>query len=74
MYRERNIKLALQKLVTQEAARLSGKAAADGTEDPDAHGGSSDVEGEGGKKKKQPNIGRLLKTRLQKLVDKRDKE
>lgn len=56
-----------QKLVTTEAGRLSGKAPADGEGD-----GTSDVEGD--EKKKKQNMGRLLKTRLQKLVEKTDSE
>lgn len=37
----------------------------------DRDGGSGD---EGGKKKKTPNLSRILKSRLQKLVDKTDDE
>ncbi|TCD71196.1 hypothetical protein EIP91_012146 [Steccherinum ochraceum] len=58
----------LHKLVTTEAGRLSGKAPVDG----EGGDGSSDVEGE--EKKKKQNMGRLLKTRLQKLVDKTDSD
>ena len=60
---------AFQKLATKEAARLSGNTTDHGPDGPD---GSSDIEGDGSKKKKQPNMTRLLKTRLQKLVDKVD--
>lgn len=64
----RNIKQYLQKLVITEVAKLSGKSAANGSNTGD---GGSDVEAE---KKKQPNMTRLLKTRLQKLVDKKNSE
>jgi len=58
-----------QKLVNKEYARLTGDSAVeakagDGENDGDA--GSGD---EGGKKKKTPNLSRMLKSRLQKLVD-----
>jgi len=43
--------------------------AGDGENDGDA--GSGD---EGGKKKKTPNLSRMLKSRLQKLVDRTDDE
>lgn len=60
----------LQKLVNKEYARLTGVPleevkAAEVENDGDA--GSGD---EGGKKKKTPNLSRMLKSRLQKLVDK----
>lgn len=60
----------LQKLVNKEYARLTGESpeeakAADAENDGDP--GSGD---ETGKKKKTPNISRILKSRLQKLVDK----
>ena len=48
---------------------LAEAKAADAENDGD--GGSGD---EGGKKKKTPNLSRILKTRLQKLVDKTDDE
>ena len=64
----------LQKLVNKEYVRLTGDSpveakAADAENDVDA--GSGD---EGGKKKKPPNLSRMLKSRLQKLVDKTDDE
>lgn len=59
-----------QKLVNKEYSRLTGESpgeakAADAENDGDA--GSGD---EAGKKKKTPNLSRVLKSRLQKLVDK----
>ena len=59
-----------QKLVNKEYVRLTGESpeeakAADPENDGDA--GSGD---EAGKKKKTPNLSRVLKSRLQKLVDK----
>jgi len=64
----------LQKLVNKEFTRLTGKPpeeakAVDVENDGDAGSG-----GEGGKKKKTPNLSRMLKSRLQKLVDKTDDE
>ena len=64
----------LQKLVNKEFTRLTGNPpeeakAADADNDGDAGSG-----GEGGKKKKTPNLSRMLKSRLQKLVDKTDDE
>ena len=63
-----------QKLVNKEYTRLTGDSpveakAGDGENDGD--GGSGD---EGGKKKKTPNLSRMLKSRLQKLVDRTDDE
>jgi len=60
----------LQKLVNKEYTRLTGDSpeeakVADAENDGDA--GSGD---EGGRKKKTPNLSRMLKSRLQKLVDK----
>lgn len=46
-------------------------AGAEGDEDAEA---GSDADVDDGKKKKGPNLGRLLKTRLQKLVAKSDDE
>ena len=68
---------ATQKLVKKEYARMTGtkeEAAEDEGDDhpPDGvlrEGGSDD---EGGKKKKPSTMNRLLKTRLQKLVEKTD--
>jgi len=59
-----------QKLVNKEYARLTGVSpeeakTADAENDGDA--GSGD---EGGRRKKTPNLSRMLKSRLQKLVDK----
>ena len=59
-----------KKLVNKEYSRLTGESpedakGADAENDGDA--GSGD---EGGKKKKTPNLSRVLKLRLQKLVDK----
>ncbi|KAI0078855.1 Bromodomain-containing protein [Panus rudis PR-1116 ss-1] len=64
----------LHKVVTKEAARLSGKEEPQGDPDEgDEHAGhSSEVEGEDGKKKKAPNMNRVLKTRLEKLVNLKD--
>ncbi len=53
-----------QKLSTKEYNRLAGK-------DEEHNGEGSDDEN-GEKKKKAPNLSRLLKTRLQKLVDRTD--
>lgn len=68
---------AAQKLVKKEYAKMTGtkeEAAEDEGDDhqPDGliHEGGSDDEGV--KKKKPPNLTRLLKTRLQKLVEKRN--
>ncbi|THH27664.1 hypothetical protein EUX98_g6524 [Antrodiella citrinella] len=60
----------LHKLVTNEVVRLSGGSAAQGDDADAAGAGGSDVEAEGGKKKKQPNMSRVMKAKLQKLVDK----
>ncbi|KAH8102411.1 hypothetical protein BXZ70DRAFT_1006338 [Cristinia sonorae] len=60
----------LHKLVTTEAAKITGNTSGHGEDDVEAPGGSSDAEGDG--KKKKPNMNRLLKVRLQKLVDKTD--
>ncbi len=59
----------------KESAKLNGgNYSADGGDDHDGNGvEGSDAEGEG-KKKKPPNMTRLLKSRLQKLVDKTDEE
>ena len=64
----------LQKLVNKEYTRLTGDPpeeakVADAENDGDVGSG-----GEGGKKKKTPNLSRMLKSRLQKLVDKTDDE
>ncbi|CAL1694422.1 unnamed protein product [Somion occarium] len=70
----------LHKLVLKEAASLSGieppAADAEDAEDQptDQPGASSDVEEIGDKKKKHPNMNRLLKTRLEKLVNFTDKQ
>jgi len=63
-----------QKLANKEYIRLTADPpveakAGDGKNDGDA--GSGD---EGGKKKKTPNLSRMLKSRLQKLVDRTDDE
>lgn len=60
--------LFAQKLVIKEVSKLSGKADDGDHEDGDGEGS----DGEEGKKKKGPNMHRLLKTRLQKVVDKAD--
>ncbi|KAI0368867.1 Bromodomain-containing protein [Pilatotrama ljubarskyi] len=59
----------LHKLATKEYSRITGTK-----EEPPADDGDEKVasEDEGGGKKKVPNLHRLLKTRLQKLVDKTD--
>ena len=62
-----------QKLFNKEYARSTGDSAVDaraGDEESDGDTGSRD---EGGKKK-TPNLSRMLKSRLQKLVDKTDDE
>ncbi|KAI0783097.1 hypothetical protein C8Q75DRAFT_726585 [Abortiporus biennis] len=61
----------LHKLVSKEAASLSGttNVADNGELHGEIHG--SDAEGDG-KKKKAPNMSRVLKTRLQKLIEKTD--
>lgn len=63
-----------QKLVSKESERLTGiPEGADGlAEDGDAAG--SDADADDSKKKKGPNMNRLLKSRLQKLVLKSDDE
>lgn len=60
--------------MTKESNKLTGSTA-EPADDNDANGADgSDGEGEGGKKKKTPNMTRLLKSRLQKLVEKTDDE
>ncbi|PSR72571.1 hypothetical protein PHLCEN_2v11564 [Hermanssonia centrifuga] len=62
----------LHKLVTKESNKLTGSTT-EPADDNDGNGADgSDGEGEGGKKKKAPNMTRLLKSRLQKLVEKTD--
>jgi chromatin structure-remodeling complex subunit RSC4 len=58
--------------VTKESDRLAGVPAGEDADEAEANGdaGSEDE----GKKKKAPSMNRLLKTRLQKLVDKTDDE
>lgn len=81
-YRSLFLLFAPQKLVTKEAAVLTGTEAPVGDgDDADDHpsgqavpGASSDVEEGGEKKKKQPNMNRLLKARLEKLVNLTDKK
>ncbi|KAF7796572.1 hypothetical protein EIP86_007753 [Pleurotus ostreatoroseus] len=65
----------LHKLVLKESNKLTGSnESVDVGDDHDGNGAEgSDAEGEG-KKKKPPNMTRLLKTRLQKLVDKTDED
>jgi len=60
----------LHKLATKEYSKMTGisEDAGDAGEDGDDHGSDAD----GGKKKKPSNMNRLLKTRLQKLVEKTD--
>ena len=59
----------MQKLVNKESTKLTGVPAGD-DDDAEANGeAGSDNED---KKKKAPNMSRLLKTRLQKLIDKTD--
>ncbi|TFY61151.1 hypothetical protein EVJ58_g4698 [Rhodofomes roseus] len=67
----------LHKLVKKEYAKMTGTAEEAAEDEGDertgdgaAHEGGSDDEG--AKKKKPPNMNRLLKTRLQKLVEKTD--
>lgn len=60
-----------QKLVLKESSRLTGVAVGEEVDDAEGHG-EAGSDGEEGKKKKAPNMNRLLKTRLQKLVDKTD--
>ena len=58
-----------QKLVNKESTKLTGIPAGD---DDDAEANGDGVSDDEDKKKKAPNLNRLLKTRLQKLVDKTD--
>jgi len=70
----RDITDLLQKLVNKEYTRLTGDLPVDAKAvdaENDGDPGSGD---EGGKKKKPPNLSRMLKSRLQKLVDKTDDE
>ncbi|KAH9947106.1 Bromodomain-containing protein [Amylocystis lapponica] len=64
----------LHKLVTKEYNKMAGvKEEGGGAEDGEDNGGAGHgSDDEGGKKKKAPNMNRLLKTRLQKLVEKTD--
>lgn len=81
-YRSLFLLFAPQKLATKEAAALTGTEAPVGdADDADDHppgqavpGASSDVEEGGEKKKKQPNMNRVLKARLDKLVNLTDKK
>ncbi|KAI0640070.1 Bromodomain-containing protein [Trametes polyzona] len=59
----------LHKLSTKEYSRITGTKEEPPADDGDEKAGSDD---DGGTKKKTPNLHRLLKTRLQKLVDKTD--
>ncbi|KAI0354614.1 Bromodomain-containing protein [Trametes cingulata] len=59
----------LHKLATKAYSRITGTKEEPPADDGDERGASDD---EGGGKKKAPNMHRLLKTRLQKLVDKTD--
>lgn len=59
--------LSPQKLVQKESAKISGVPKPEGDD-----GAGSDGDGEGTKKKKTPNMSRLLKSRLQKLIEKTD--
>lgn len=61
----------IQKLVTKEYSKMTGTVD-EGGEDADDHAAGSDDEGM--KKKKPPNLTRLLKTRLQKVAEKTDEE
>ena len=58
-----------QKLVHKESSKLTGAPPGD---DDDAEGNGEVGSDNEDKKKKAPNMNRLLKTRLQKLVDKTD--
>lgn len=62
---------SLHKLVTKEYSKMTGTVD-EGGEDADDHAAGSDDEGT--KKKKPPNLTRLLKTRLQKVAEKTDEE
>lgn len=69
-----NPSLDVQKLVTKESNKLTGANEPVDGDDHDGNADGSDAEGDGGKKKKPPNMTRLLKSRLQKLVEKTDDE
>ena len=56
-----------QRLAQKEAAKLSGSRTGEGEEDVAGSAGEGEV-----KKKKAPNMSRLLKYRLQKLIEKSD--
>ncbi|KAH9923634.1 Bromodomain-containing protein [Fomitopsis serialis] len=67
----------LHKLVKKEYAKMTGTTEEAAEDEGDEHAGDGVAheggsEEEGGKKKKPPNMNRLLKTRLQKLVEKTD--
>lgn len=67
----------IQKLVKKEYAKMTGTTEEAAEDEGDEHAGDGVAheggsEEEGGKKKKPPNMNRLLKTRLQKLVEKTD--
>ena len=65
------IDMSSQKLVLKEANRLTGvEDVGEGEDEVNAADGSDAEAGE--KKKKAPNMTRLLKSRLQKLVEKTD--
>jgi hypothetical protein len=64
----------LQKLVNKEYARLTGAPLEEAKAADPEHDGDGGSGEEGGKKKKTPNLSRMLKSRLQKLVDKTDDE
>ena len=64
-----------QKLANKEYTRLTGKKVKKSSDHDE--NGEERVEGEGDddkKKNKPPNMNRLLKSRLQKLVEKTDEE
>src|ERR1700722_2553028 len=60
--------LNLQKLVLRESARIVPSE----DSNADVEGGQPGGEGADGKKAKAPNMNRVLKSRLQKLIDKAD--
>ena len=61
---------SLQKLVNKEFTRLTGNPPEEAKAVDVENNGDAGSGGEGGKKKKTPNLSRMLKSRLQKLVDK----
>lgn len=64
----------LQKLANKEYNRLAGVSPEEAKVVDPENDGDAGSGVEGGKKKKTPNLSRMLKSRLQKLVDKTDDE